>query len=164
VFPLDKREAGSDEGVRARGIGREILAAHAPEIRAALARGDELYKIGDWRDDRGELHKFERFIGSKTGVHCREGDDGEPVYTRSDDYGEWVPWSIKVKFDPRPKRQPGRGPRGELRCWRHLPWESLPYKKALGEQGEPSPEGVLLARVGDIMDEQPDGSLAGGPN
>ncbi len=49
---------------------------------------------------------------------------------RSADYGEWLPQSIVVTFNPMPKRK--RGTNNKLDIIEFWPEESIPYEPAMG--------------------------------
>jgi len=92
-FDLDGTEDTSDTSrLRARGVGRSTLIKYVGQLREAWAQGKNGLLI------TGTDHP--RFKGMKSCVRRRS--DG--TYTRSDDYGEWVPMPIDMSFDPLPKR------------------------------------------------------------
>lgn len=136
-FPL-RSDVGGEP--RARGIGRAVLQKHRQDIVDALARGEEAFEIGG----------FQRFIGAKSAI--RRSADGRD-FSRSDDYGEWVDWKIRLSFDPRPKRRATCAD-GTLVPWPRLDFPSEPYDPA-----NRSPEADALGLGENMLDEQPEGEL-----
>lgn len=122
---------------RARGIGRKVLVEQRDRIRSAF----------EARERFVELTGFTRFVGAKTSIHR----DARGSYSRADNFGDWVPWAIKMSFDPRPKRA-GATVGGVLIPWGVLNWESFPYEKATVRDAE----SLQIARLKEILFEQPD--------
>ncbi len=141
-FPLGKK--ASADKIRARGVGREVLFQHRKKIAAAMKAGKANYTISG----------FQRFVGAKSSI-SRLDRGREWEYRRSEDYGEWIPWRIKLGFDPKPKRRVVLDD-GVMLPWAHCRWESIPYKAA----APPSPEAAALGMAEELLDEQPDGEFA----
>jgi hypothetical protein len=132
-FPLEPTE-DQLKHVRARGVGKKVLYEKwRSVVRAWSARAPHCEIVG-----------IDRFVGVKSAIH--ESGEG---YSRSRDYGEWIKHSIKVSFDPGPKRESINGQR--LMPWRYLDWESEPYEPATK-----SPESAAMMLAEMIASEQPD--------
>lgn len=161
LWDLDKHGAELEESlrhIRARGIGRRTMATHVAEIRQAWSEGRETHTI----PGRGRTREEDiiRFRGMRSSV--RRHPDGS--YSRSPEYGEWVPTDIRVSFDPKPKRlwsgdSLARSERVRdsvndyvrlsLRAM-PLMLESAPYTATL------SAEAAALKAARDMQNEQPD--------
>jgi hypothetical protein len=135
-FPLDPTDTGE---VKARGLGKKVLAEKSGEIVAAFDAGAEHVELGG----------MVRFVGAKSALH-RHADG---TVNRSDDYGEWVEHGVKLSFTPAPKRRT-RLPDGRLVPWARAAWQSFPYQAA-----EPSPEAAHLTIADEQLMEQPDGDF-----
>lgn len=137
-FPLNPSEEQMKE-VRARGLGKRVLYEQWPLIVDAYNRGLESVEVG----------RMSRFIGMKTAL-----SKSEAGINRSPDYGEWIPHSIRVQFNPAPKRE--RVLKDcRLACWEKFDWESEPYDAALKT---PEAEMIRLAEL--IAEEQPDADFS----
>jgi hypothetical protein len=139
-FPINPTEEQLKE-VRARGLGKKTLYQEWPKIVEAWER--------DGPDAKVELDDIIRFVGAKSGVR-QVRSSGEAK--RSPDYGEWIPFPMKVSFNPLPKRRRVLGQR--LECWQDVGWESHPYDAAVE-----SPEAKALKLFTEMVLEQPDGDL-----
>ncbi len=138
-FPLNPTKAQLKE-VRARGLGKKVLYEQWPRILDAWENNAEKIEIGG----------MSRFVGAMSAItHAPKAD----VYTRSENYGEWVEHKIKVGFNPYPKRK-GINADGSLECWGYFDWESVPYNAATK-----SPEAVMMALAEIIAQEQPSGTF-----
>jgi hypothetical protein len=139
-FPLAPAEEQLKE-VRARGLGKKVLYEIWGHVLDEWWAGNrEMVEVGG----------ISRFIGIKSGLSYSKSRGVE----RSDDYGEWIDHSVKVRFHPHPKRQ--RVIDGSrLKTHDYFNWESCPYKKANN-----SPEAILLRLAEQIAEEQPDAEFA----
>lgn len=125
--------------LRARGIGRSALSKHAARIQLAHEAGRKGYTVRGMR----------RFVGARTGLtRTARGE-----VRRSADYGEWVPYPIRLSFSPAPKRRM-RDADGRLVAWTYTDWESEPYDPA-----RLSPDAAALTDAEIIASEQPEGLL-----
>lgn len=168
-FPLDPTDEDLD-AVRARGLGKKILyeqwsrVATAYEKGAAVVDIDHACRICDRKlefnqdmcPDHGIPHippwsGVERFVGAKSAL--TRGEKSE-IITRSPDYGEWIPYPIRVTFNPLPKREEVL-PDRRLRSMVYADWESVPYKNALK-----GPEALALEIADMIAEEQPDADFS----
>lgn len=134
-FPVNPTKEQLDD-IRARGLGKRIMAEHCQEAQEALEKGLEGI----------QFPSVNRFVGAMSGIY--KTPSGE--YLRSNDYGEWVDREIKLSFSPLPKRELGRGNVLLTRNFRGQ--ETTPYDAALV-----SPEAEELQRETTEMLEQPDG-------
>jgi hypothetical protein len=116
-------------------LGKRVLYEQWPKIVAAWEAGDEACEVG----------KMTRFVGMKTAL-----TKSEAGINRSNDYGEWVPHSIRVQFNPAPKRERVLSD-NRLACWTKFDFESEPYEAALK-----SPEAEMMRIAELIAEEQPD--------
>lgn len=123
------------EKVRARGLGRRTLYENHQKVVEAYHAGKSSIEV------TGQ----ERFVGALSGTRL----NGLKDYIRSPSYGEWIPWSTKVTFDPAPKRQSVLSD-GRLVPWLRMP-ESVPYQNAIESQ-----EAKLLREAEIYAQEQPD--------
>jgi hypothetical protein len=137
-FPNESTEEDLKE-VRARGLGKKVLYDKWLEIVATWLEGKEKVTLGN----------VTRFVGAKTGMSYGP----QSGVKRSENYGEWIPYPITVRFRPTPKRQAVM-PDGRLQPWEHFNWQSIPYKRALKDV---SPEAMAYAMAREIADEQPSG-------
>jgi hypothetical protein len=134
-FPLEPTE-DELEKVRARGLGRKVLYENWESIARFYEEGYEAV----------EIEGAARFVGARSGITwsprggCR----------RSPHYGRWVPYAVRVGFDPRPKRSHALAD-GTLVPWASFNWPSMPY-----EEATKSPEASLLALATQMIEEQPD--------
>jgi len=136
-FPLgDKRP----KDLRARGIAKSALLDALARIVRAQEAGKRSVVI------RG----MQRFIGAKSALHLHK--DGSVA--RSEGFGEWLPHSVDLTFNPHPKRV--RAVNGRLLTWAFLDFESEPY-----ETVKTSPDAAALGRLDEINGEQPDGEIEG---
>jgi hypothetical protein len=136
-FPLEPTEKELKK-VRARGLGRKVLYENWRIVVDAYHNGASEIEV------QGQ----ERFIGAISGTRCTD-----KKYKRSPDYGEWIPWSTKVTFNPAPKRRRILDPVDDIRRlepWRAMP-ESVPYSNAIE-----STEAKLLREAEIHAQEQPD--------
>lgn len=138
-FPLEPTDEELEK-VRARGLGRKALYEQWQLVVDAWERGDK----------KVSLKCADRFVGAKSGVRWSKSTGAK----RSDDYGEWIPHSVDVGFDPRPKRSSVNAD-GTLNCWRRFDVESVPYDPATM-----SAEAQLLIISQRIAEEQPDGDFS----
>jgi len=134
-FPLNPTDEQLAE-VRGRGLGKKVVYGYWRDIVDAYDRGDPAVV----------LTSISRFVGAKTGVSFGP----KSGYKRSENYGEWIDHTIKLSFDPRPKRRSVNSDR-TLEVWPYLDWESEPYDSAVKSTAL---ETDLENR--DILDEQPD--------
>lgn len=129
-----------ESSLRGRGIGRKLL-------------GDSKLAIMDAFESSGKegVELFSRrFHGGKSSITIRKDEYGDIEYNRSDNYGQWRPWSVKLTFNPMPKRIMRRD--GSLALRDFAGQASQPYNKA-----DFSPEKVFLELLDGMMEEQPDG-------
>jgi hypothetical protein len=129
-FPLDPTD---DElkSVKARGLGKAVLYTQWRRMVEAWEKKEPILTI----------EGITRFCGAKSSI--------SKAINRSENYGEWVPYSIDVTFNPHPKRESIR-PDNSLTLWENLDWESIPYSAALE-----SPEAKALKMLEVLADEQP---------
>jgi len=159
-FPLDPTDDDIAK-VRARGLGRKVLyERHATLVDAwnRLGAGRDIPDFAAWaRDNRDLAQEFhveidggQRFVGAKTGVRMVPGKG----IVEDKNYGEWIDWSVKVGFDPRPKRNGIRPTEflGESRltCWEYFEAPSLPYSNAIKSE-----EDKMMELAAMIQEEQP---------
>lgn len=158
-FPLDPTEDDITK-VRARGLGRKVLYERHASVLEAFESGASSVEVSGGQ----------RFIGCKSGVrHSAKGT------VRDAKYGEWIDWTVKVSFDPRPKRAMV-GDDNRLVAWGDPDYErtvcrqlkiepgsyyfdvpSLPYSKAMRNDEE---ELIKLAQL--IAEEQPNADYVEG--
>jgi hypothetical protein len=157
-FPLDP--AADPDEAKARGLGRKILVERRADIMAALDSGAEHNGCDpakcSVKGPHVELSGMQRFVGAKSGLQA-DADflaSGGRVgsVARSADYGEWVPHSIRLTFNPGPKRWKRQG--GRLLPFARTAWESFAYSEA-----ERSPESEALGMAEETLLEQPDGDF-----
>jgi hypothetical protein len=86
-------------------------------------------------------------VGAKTGFSIRQGQ-----VRRRPQYGEWIVQEIKCSFNPRPKRWSQHEQR--LIPWRYVDVESIPYDRAISD------DGVELALAELVAMEQPNADFA----
>lgn len=134
-FPPNPTEEQWND-IRARGLGKRVMAVHCAKAQKALEKGQEGV----------QFPSVNRFVGAVSGIY--KTPSGE--YLRSPDYGEWVDREIKLSFTPLPKRELGRD--GELLTRNFRGQETTPYDAALV-----SPEAEELQRETRELLEQPDG-------
>jgi hypothetical protein len=129
------------EKVRARGLGRKALYEQWQRV------------VNAWDDgDTGvSLKCADRFVGVKTGINWSRKRGAK----RSEFYGEWIPHSVDVHFDPRPKRMKEVNRDGSLNCWPYFKAPSVPYDPATL-----SPEAHFLEIAERIAADQADGDFA----
>lgn len=133
-FPLNPTEEQMKE-VRARGLGKRVLYEQWPTIVNAWTNGESSCEVGS----------MQRFVGMKTAL-----SKSAASINRSSDYGEWIPHSIRVQFNPAPKREKVVT-NNRLACWEKFEFESEPYEAALK-----SPEAEMMRLAELIAEEQPD--------
>jgi hypothetical protein len=146
-FPLDLSVAPKDGDLKARGIGKSVLARCREEV------------LAHWREHPGEPFDVERemFFGMKSSVDPPALAKGERLPKRRAVYGTWGTQVQRVSYLPFPKRPREVGEDGLLRTWafgRDL--HSAPYERLLGGEPELPPE-VLAEREWDaLLEDQPD--------
>jgi hypothetical protein len=91
-FPVDPTEKELAD-IRARGLGKAVMAKHWRKAVDALESGK----------DSVQFPSVQRFIGAVSSVYQTPTGD----YRRSEDYGEWIEREIKLSFNPLPKRHLG---------------------------------------------------------
>lgn len=103
-FPLDLEK---ELEVKARGIGKSIMASHRENI------------LREWAERPGCTYNLSRtmFFGMKTSID--PPSRAEPYARRRENYGTWADQPQQVSYDPFPKRprQPIPGPGRSLRTW-----------------------------------------------
>ncbi len=139
-FPLEPTDKELEK-VRARGLGRKALYEQWQAVVNAWDDGAESVS----------LKCADRFVGVKTGVSWSRKQGAR----RSDVYGDWIPHTVDVHFDPRPKRQKHVNADGTLNCWPYFEVPSVPYDEA----GK-SPEAHFLEIAQQIAEDQADGDFA----
>lgn len=162
-FPSNPTEKEIDS-IRARGIGKSAVLRHWKK----LVDSYETHGI----DRKVELPSIQRFCGAKTSI-SRSGKPGAYKYKRSGSqpvlpgfeeagherpkYGSWIEREVKMDFDPMPKRS-HVNPDGNSLKIRHMPPNefSQPYSKGISFK---DPEIKALARLKQILTEQPEGDL-----
>lgn len=137
-FPVNPTAEQLDD-IRARGLGKRIMADHCDRAMTALEAGKEGI----------QFPSVQRFIGAISGIY--KTPSGE--YLRSSDYGEWVEREIKLSFGALPKRELGKNNILLTRNFRGQ--ETTPYDAALV-----SPEAEELQRETRELLEQPDGDYS----
>jgi hypothetical protein len=158
-FPLNP-SSDDIKTVRGRGVGRGTILNHHKNIVSTY---------NDWNGE-GEwpivnVSNVSRFCGAKTSIHRTERKDGKGYdYHRAcgnhlaekpeGSYGQWLERSVKMSFDPEPKRK-GRDKDGSLMLHRYEGELSRPYRKAVV-----SPEARMLMQSEQINREQPDYDIA----
>jgi len=133
LAPTDKEL----QAVRARGLGRRVVYEQWQRIVDAYERGRSEVKLGG----------VQRFVGAKTGFSIRQGQ-----VRRRPQYGEWIVQEIKCSFNPRPKRWSQHEQR--LIPWRYVDVESIPYDRAISD------DGIELALAELVAMEQPNADFA----
>lgn len=144
-FGLGDRSDAEIHKVRARGIGRAAMVTQWRAFVDAYEAGKDSVLI-----ETADGKTLGRFVGAKTGIILRE----KGRIARRPDYGDWVPWPVKVSFNPLPKRE-GVGRHGRLALRAFPGQESAPYKAATL-----SPEARQLKKATEIALEQADGGDA----
>lgn len=144
-FDLGNKTEAELKALRARGVGRAVMAESRGVIRDAWEK----------RQSVVELPALTRFVGAKTGTTRRGWHDpntGESGYSyhRSDDYGQWVQRDFALSFSPLPKR--ARATADGRLLLRRVSGVSLPYDPAIV-----SPEALVMRQALDEAVEQPDG-------
>lgn len=112
-FPLMPTENQLKQ-VRARGLGKKIIQQQWHRMVEAFANGEESITIDG----------MTQFLGAKGCL-----TKSQAGINRSPNYGEWLPQSIVVTFNPLPKRNRGKG--GKLDVVEYWPEESVPYNPAM---------------------------------
>lgn len=129
-FPLDPTDDELKQ-VKARGLGKSVLYSQWRRMTEAWEKKEPLITIDG----------ITRFCGAKSSI--------SKSLTRSENYGEWVPYTIDVTFNPHPKRERVL-PNNTLALWDFFNWESVPYDAALE-----SPEALALKDLEVLAAEQP---------
>jgi hypothetical protein len=138
-FPLDISEGFDDiKTIRARGIGREVLAREYPKILDGWNR----------RIEKVALPDVNRFIGAKSSI-----SKSLYSYNRRPEYGQWDIQPRDTSFDPMPKRRSIIGNILSLRNFEGL--ESIPYTRAFNPEGYDEADNVFFGSK-TIREEQPD--------
>jgi len=130
-FPLDPTEEQLKD-VKARGLGKSVLYTQWKRMVDAF----------ESKQPGVRIEGISRFCGAKSSISI--------THNRSENYGEWIPYSIDVDFNPHPKRERIL-PDNSLKLWDFFDWESNEYSAALE-----SPDAKLLREFELIADEQPD--------
>ncbi len=137
------------EEMKGRGIGKKTLLL-CNEGCSGKCNHPKNYQrmMSAWRngDEAAQVTRT-RFVGAKTGITWGP----KSGYKRRDDYGDWIPYPVKVSFNPHPKRSHITLDRS-LAAWKYLDWDSVPYDPALK-----SHEALEMLLSKDIADEQPEG-------
>lgn len=138
-FPLEPTDEELEK-VRARGLGRKALYEQWSKV------------VDAWESGKIEvsLRCADRFVGARSGVRWSKKTGAK----RDKNYGEWIPHSVDVTFDPKPKRAAIRKD-GSLVCWPRFDVASVPYDPATE-----SAEDKMLAMSQLQAEEQPDGDYA----
>lgn len=161
-FPMNPTKEELKE-VRGRGVGKGVVLENWKLI------------VDTWDKHHGKVAasvaNVSRFCGAKSSIH-RSGKPGAWVYKRADgmmgpnspSYGQWVTRSVRLGFDPKPKRA-SVNHNGRTLDLRDISQEdfanigglemSVPYQKALR-----SPEAEEMMAAAQELLEQPDSDLA----
>jgi len=161
-FPMNPTKEELKE-VRGRGVGKGVVLENWRLI------------VDVWEKHHGKVAasvaNVSRFCGAKSSIH-RSGKPGAWVYKRADgmmgpnspSYGQWVTRSVKLGFDPKPKRA-SVNQNGRTLDLRDISQQdfadigglemSVPYQKALR-----SPEAEEMMAAAQELLEQPDSDLA----
>jgi hypothetical protein len=140
-FPLEPTDDDIKE-VRARGLGKKVLYSRWSEIADCW---EDPKKRHEGLEVKGQI----RFVGAKSAIY--QTPSGE--VKRSDNYGEWVPYDIRVTFHPAPKRWKVLDD-NRMVPFTYFDWESVPYDAAMT-----SPEMAMMNLASMIAEEQPDVSF-----
>lgn len=155
--------------MRARGIGRREFYRYRRELIKAIEAWDRVdFEAGIEVTSR-------RFYGAKTSILCQSNcfdcDDAWPglklckncgnpgrsrfAFLRTLEgkvaYGRWAERKIRVRFDPRPKRESVDRKTGRLHIRDAEGRTSTPYQK-----GSTTPEGFASRALRELLIEQPD--------
>lgn len=130
-FPLEPTDEQLKD-VKARGLGKAVL----------YTQWKRMVDAWEAKQQSITITGINRFCGAKSSISV--------AHNRSENYGEWVPFSIDVDFNPHPKRECIL-PDNRLKLWDFFNWESEPYQAALE-----SPDAKALKEFERIAEEQPD--------
>lgn len=142
-FPLHPTDSQLKE-VRARGLGKKALYQNWEAIQ------------NTWKKEGPSgIHSLSvnRFIGAKSALTVGAKSK---VFKRSENYGEWIEHTIRVSFNPLPKRR-AIFRDGRLAMHDYCNWESIAYDAAMKET---IPEAISDLRASEIAAEQPDFDFA----
>ena len=143
-FPLDESERNA-VSIRARGVGRGVIAEKWKGIVEAYERGDDTVLVDN----------VTRFNGAKSSISVRDKGKETENFFRAERYGQWQSRKVEMSFNPMPKR--ARILEGEKLALRSFPQDqvSCPYDRA-----NISLEAILLKLLRQEREEQPDVMLS----
>jgi len=146
-WPIEPTDEEKND-VRARGLGRKALFTNSDRIERAWAMKKKTVNIPC----------EDRFHGIKSSVHKHElrdkhtGNLLDVEYVAGDEYGNWLPFTVDVSFDPLPKRTKGM----KLRSY-PTTLESVIYDRA---EAAENPDALAIKLAEQMKDEHPDGGYS----